>query len=84
MQGAYDRVMTAIQIRDVPPEIRDQLAARAREKGQSLSSYLRDVIIREARFADNARVIDEISTWEGQRNFSVDDVLDVIDTGRSA
>ncbi|GAA1632111.1 MULTISPECIES: FitA-like ribbon-helix-helix domain-containing protein [Brevibacterium] len=76
--------MTAIQIRDVPPEIRDQLAARAREKGQSLSSYLRDVIIREARFADNARVIDEISTWKGQRSFSVDDVLDVIDTGRSA
>ena len=76
--------MTAIQIRDVPPEIRDQLAARAREKGQSLSSYLRDVIIREARFADNARVIDEISTWQGQRNFGVDDVLDVIDTGRSA
>lgn len=84
MQDAYDPVMTAIQIRDVPPEIRDQLAARAREKGQSLSSYLRDVIIREARFADNARVIDEISTWKGQRSFSVDDVLDVIDTGRSA
>lgn len=84
MQDVYDPVMTAIQIRDVPPEIRDQLAARAREKGQSLSSYLRDVIIREARFADNARVIDEISTWKGQRSFSVDDVLDVIDTGRSA
>ena len=33
--------MTSITIRDVPEEVRDELAARARLSGRSLQEYLR-------------------------------------------
>jgi hypothetical protein len=39
----------AIQIRDVPEEVRDALAEAAAARGQSMQSYLLDVIAEEAR-----------------------------------
>ena len=33
--------MTSITIRDVPDEVRDELAARARRSGRSLQEYLK-------------------------------------------
>jgi hypothetical protein len=39
----------AIQIRDVPDEVRNLLAAQAAARGQSMQSYLLGVISREAR-----------------------------------
>lgn len=45
--------MVAIQIRDVPEGIRDDLAGEARHRGVSLQSLLRDMIEREARIARN-------------------------------
>lgn len=36
---------TAITIRDVPIETRDELAARAARSGTSLEEYLRDMLI---------------------------------------
>lgn len=35
----------AITIRDVPPEVRDELAARAARAGQSLQEYLRGFLV---------------------------------------
>jgi plasmid stability protein len=37
--------MTAITIRDVPAEVRDELAARAARAGRSLQEYLRMELI---------------------------------------
>lgn len=37
--------MTAITIRDVPPDVRDELAARAARSGRSLQEYLRAMLI---------------------------------------
>jgi hypothetical protein len=39
----------ALQIRGVPDEVRDLLAAQAASRGQSMQAYLLDVVIREAR-----------------------------------
>lgn len=39
----------ALQIRDVPDDIRDLLAAQAAARGQSMQAYLLDVVSREAR-----------------------------------
>lgn len=36
---------TAITIRDVPDEVRNELAARARRSGRSLQEYLRTALI---------------------------------------
>ncbi len=35
----------AITVRDVPPEVRDELAARAARAGQSLQEYLRSFLV---------------------------------------
>jgi hypothetical protein len=75
--------MPAIQIRDVPPEARDALAERARQKNQSLSMYLRDVILREAGFARNAALVDEISSWpEDDSGYTVEDIISTRDAER--
>lgn len=35
----------AVTVRDLPEEVRDELAARARRSGQSLQEYLRGMLI---------------------------------------
>ncbi|MBV9515442.1 MAG: hypothetical protein JO280_15600 [Mycobacteriaceae bacterium] len=37
--------MVAVTIRDVPNEVRDELAARAARAGKSLQEYLRGVLV---------------------------------------
>lgn len=74
--------MTALQIRDVPDAVRDALAERARQTGQSLNAYLRGVVVREAKFSENVRLIDEIRDWPGEASFTVGDVTDALDAER--
>jgi antitoxin FitA len=49
--------MVALQIRDVPDDVRDALAERARERGQSLQAYLLDMVEADARRARNRAVL---------------------------
>lgn len=44
----------ALQIRDVPLEVRDAIAEQARREGQSVQSYLLKLVEREARLLQNA------------------------------
>lgn len=44
--------MASVTIRDVPDEIRDELAARAARSGRSLQEYLRGQLIELARRPD--------------------------------
>ena len=53
--------MVALQIRDVPDDLRDRLSELARQRGQSLQAYLFDVIRDEARRQDNLAVLDRFS-----------------------
>lgn len=45
--------MVALQIRDVPTTVRDDLAREAESRGLSLQAYLREVVDREAKAARN-------------------------------
>lgn len=74
--------MPHLQIRDVPDDVRAVLAERARERGQSLSTYLRDVVTREAAFARNRELIDAVADRRGRSSFTTEDVLAAIDAGR--
>ncbi|HLR94089.1 MAG TPA: hypothetical protein VK053_06170 [Jiangellaceae bacterium] len=47
---------TLVQIRGVDIRTRDELAARAARRGQSLTAYLRDLLEREAATPDLAEV----------------------------
>lgn len=51
--------MVALQIRDVPQRVRDELAAAAAEEGVSLQVFLMDVIRRAADSAHNRRLVSE-------------------------
>lgn len=50
-------VPVALQIRDVPEEVRDVIAARAATRGQSMQAYLLELLQREARVAANVDIL---------------------------
>lgn len=74
--------MAYLQIRDVPDDVRDVLSERAQERGQSLNMYLREVVLREASFARNRTLIDEVVSRRGGSSFTVEDVVAARDAGR--
>jgi len=49
--------MVALQIREVPDDVRDALADRAKQRGQSLQAYLLELVETEARRAHNTDVL---------------------------
>lgn len=49
--------MVALQIRDVPEDVRDALAQRAESRGQSLQAYLLTLIAADARRGHNLDVL---------------------------
>ncbi|MET8261790.1 hypothetical protein ACFYPG_29345 [Micromonospora sp. NPDC005553] len=53
--------MVAIQIRDVPEEVRDALAAQAKERGQSLQAYLLELVETQARRLRNTATLDRFA-----------------------
>lgn len=66
--------MVALQIRDV----RDALAEQARSRGQSLQSYLLDLVETEARRAHNASVLDRFTErTDGSRSTPDDTVAEL-------
>jgi len=54
----YACVVVALQIRDVPEDVRDAIAQRAARQGQSVQAYLLDLVQREARMLRNAEAFE--------------------------
>jgi plasmid stability protein len=75
--------MVAIQIRDIPDDVRDVLARRARAKGQSLQAFLRDMVLREASFDHNLAVLDSLASRRAGSTVTRQDVLDALDEART-
>lgn len=81
MQNA---IMGSITIRNVPDDVRDELASRARAAGQSLQEYLSHRLAELARQPDVASLIDharERARRTGTR-VSVEDILAARDADR--
>jgi hypothetical protein len=74
--------MVAVQIREVPEQIRDRLAAIALERGQSLQSYLLDVVTDEVRRRDNLAVLERFSRGSHGTRLSGSDVVGVLHAER--
>jgi hypothetical protein len=51
-----------IQVRDVPPELHEELMRRARAQGQTLTSYIQEILEREVAFPDRHEVLQRIYT----------------------
>ncbi|HCB03085.1 MAG TPA: hypothetical protein PLZ93_10835 [Nocardioides sp.] len=74
--------MVAIQIRDVPDDVRDKLAAQAKAKGQSLQAYLLEMVTAATRGPSNQELYERLWASGGGVDLSTEDVLEAIDAGR--
>lgn len=74
--------MTALQIRNVPDDVRDTLAQRARARGQSLQAFLLALVEDEARRQRNLALLEAM---EGRSDGvdSPDAVLQALDAVRA-
>ena len=75
--------MVALQIRDVPEELRDRLSELARQRGQSLQAYLFDVVSDEARRQDNLAVLDRFGQGAYGTRLSPADIDGALRTARA-
>jgi len=74
--------MVALQIREVPEEIRAKLAAIARERGQSLQNYLFDVVSDEVRRHDNLAAVQRL-TGRFNAHLGTDDIVETLHEARA-
>lgn len=74
--------MVALQIRDVPEDVRNKLSAMASERGQSLQAYLLDLVSDTVRRRDNVLALHRpIRRGRGAR-LSGDDVVQTLHNAR--
>jgi antitoxin FitA len=76
--------MVALQIREVPEELRDRLSELAMQRGQSLQAYLFDVLREEARRQDNLAVLERFSKGTHGTQLSPSDITEALDVGRAS
>jgi hypothetical protein len=75
--------MVALQIRDVPEELRDRLSELAGQRGQSLQAYLLDVVSDEARRQDNLAVLRRFEHGRYGTRLQPDDVTGALHAARA-
>ncbi|WP_200834414.1 hypothetical protein [Amycolatopsis alkalitolerans] len=75
--------MTALQIRDVPEPVRARLAELARERGQSLQSYLLDLVNDEVRRQDNLAVLRRFGERRYGTRLTREDVVSTLHAARA-
>ncbi|HTJ72410.1 MAG TPA: hypothetical protein VL551_33025 [Actinospica sp.] len=66
--------MVALQIRDVPDDVRDILASEAEERGQSLQAYLLAMVKAQAARKRNSALIRALRATGGGSNMTLDEV----------
>lgn len=79
----YYACMVALQIRDVPEEVRDALAERARARGQSLQAFLLSVIQDEARRSRNLALLDRFGGRADGSKLTAAEAVDAIALARA-
>jgi hypothetical protein len=57
----HNACMVAVQIRDVPEDVRDALVIQAKRRGQSLQAYLLELVETQARRLRNTAVLDRFA-----------------------
>ncbi|MGI8563491.1 MAG: FitA-like ribbon-helix-helix domain-containing protein [Candidatus Dormibacter sp.] len=75
--------MVALQIRDVPDDVRQALAVRARAKGQSLQAFLLSLVEDEARRSANLARLDLFAGRDDGSRLSVAQATDALDHARA-
>ncbi len=74
--------MVALQIRDVPEDVRRALAERARTQGQSLQALLLRVVTDEARRSANLALLARFEGRDDGSRMSAAGVVEALDAAR--
>ncbi|MER6998489.1 hypothetical protein [Streptomyces sp. NPDC000410] len=75
--------MVALQIRDVPDEVRDILADRAQELGQSLQTYLLSLVTAEAERTNNLALLRSFEDRTDGVDSSMDETVTEVEKARA-
>lgn len=75
--------MVALQIRDVPENVRLALAERARARGQSLQAFLLSLVEDEARRSANLALLDRFVGREDGSRLCVGGATEALDRARA-
>jgi len=73
-----------MQIRDVPEDVRQALAIRAREHGQSLQAFLLELVVDEARRSRNPALVEQFDGRRDGTSLDLDDAVSALDAARTA
>lgn len=74
--------MVALQIRDVPDDIREELAARAAARGQSLQSFLLALVTEEAHRSANLALLERFGGRRDGSRLTSTQVTEALDQAR--
>ncbi len=75
--------MVALQIRDVPEDIRQTLADRAAARGQSLQAFLLTLVTDEARRSTNLALLERFNDRDDGSRLSAGQVTEGIERARA-
>lgn len=75
--------MVALQIRDVPEDIRRALAARAAARGQSLQSFLLTLVTEEALRSNNLALLERFADRQDGSQLSIVEAIETMDQARA-
>jgi len=75
--------MSAIQIKNVPPELHQQLRERARREGRNLSDYALDVLRRDLAVPTTREWLERLRDDEPVDVISSDEIVDLLHAGRA-
>lgn len=79
----YTACMVAMQIRDVPDDVRRILAARAAARGQSLQSFLLMLVTDEARRSENLAILKRFDGRQDGSQLTNAQTLEALDDARA-
>ena len=75
--------MVALQIRDVPDDIRQTLAEQAAGRGQSLQAFLLTLVVDQARRSTNLAVLERFAARQDGSQLSTAQATEALDRARS-
>ena len=75
--------MVALQIREVPDEVRQTLAERAEARGQSLQAFLLALVEEEARRAKNQALLDRFAGRTDGSQLTAGQATEALDQARA-
>jgi plasmid stability protein len=74
--------VSAIQVKNVPPDLHERLRARARAEGRNLSDYVLEVLERDLWVPSTREWLDRLAHDEPVPSLSSEEIVEAIHAGR--